>query len=98
MAHASKLAAQSTYTVQEWYDLTFTRAMAQMILFGDPNDRFHHIWEAAATASTLFQAMVHLCRHDELPWVLVEEGDDRLLDFLGGNEIAVADQHLPTHG
>src|SRR5690606_41758510 len=98
MAHAPELAAQTTYTVQEWYDLGFTCAIAQMVVFGDPNDRFHHIWEAAATASSLFQTMVHLCRNDQLPRIFIEKRDDRFLDFLGGNEIAVADKHSHTHG
>jgi hypothetical protein len=98
MAAAPVLAAQSTYAVQEWYDLCFTGAEAAMVLFGYPNDRFHHIWEAAATATALLERMIDLRRHDELPGVGIEKPDDDLLDFLLGNQVAMADQHLPTHG
>ena len=62
-------------------------------MFGDPNDRFHHIWEAAATATPLLQGMVDLRRHDELPGVLLEQLDDRLLDLLLGYQVAVTDKH-----
>jgi len=60
-------------------------------MFGDPNDRFHHIWEAAATAAAFVQGMIDLRRHDELPGVLVEQLDDRLLDLLLGYQVAVTD-------
>src|SRR5690606_13390707 len=89
---------QSTHAVQEWYDLCFTGAEATMVVFGYPNDRFHHIWEAAATAAALLERMIHLGRHDELPGVVIEKTDDDLLDLLLGNQVAMADQHLPTHG
>ena len=62
-------------------------------MLGDPNDRFHHIWEAAATATPLLQGMVDLRRHDELPGVLLEQLDDRVLDLLFGYQIAVTDEH-----
>jgi len=63
-------------------------------MFGDPNDRFHHIWEAAATATALLQRMIDLGRHDKLPRILLEQLDDRLLDLLLGYQVAVADKHL----
>jgi hypothetical protein len=62
-------------------------------VFGDPNDRFHHIWEAAATAAALVQGMVDLRRNDELPGILLEQLDDRVLDLLFGYQIAVTDEH-----
>jgi len=65
-----------------------------MIALGHPNDRFHHIWEAAATATALLQGVIDLRRHDELPRILFEQVDDRLLDLLLGNQVAVADKHL----
>jgi hypothetical protein len=64
-----------------------------MVVFGNPNDRFHHIWEAAATATPLLQGMVDLRRHDELPGVPLEQLDDRLLDLLFGYQVAVTDKH-----
>jgi len=38
--------------------------------------------------------MIHLGRHDELPGVLLQELDDRLLDLLFGYQVAVTDEHL----
>ena len=69
-----------------------------MVMFGDPNDRFHHIWEAAATAAPLLQGMVDLRRHDELPGILLEQPNDRLLDLLFGYQIAVTDMHQELYG
>ena len=63
-------------------------------MFGDPNDRFHHIWEAAATATPLLQGVIDLRRHDELPGILLQELDDRLLDLLFSYQVAVTDKHL----
>lgn len=64
-----------------------------MVIFGDPNDRFHHIWEAAATATALLHGMIDLRRHDQLPGILVQQPDDRLLDLLLGDDIAMTNQH-----
>ena len=64
-----------------------------MVVFGDPNDRFHHIWEAAATTTALLQRMIDLRRHDEVPGVFIQKGDDRLLDLLLGNQVTVAYKH-----
>ncbi|ESX77857.1 hypothetical protein X759_16900 [Mesorhizobium sp. LSHC420B00] len=65
-----------------------------MVIFGDPNDRFDHIWEAAATATALVHGMIDLRRHDKLPRVLIQQFDDRLLYLLFGDDVAMADQHL----
>jgi len=62
-------------------------------MLGDPNDRFHHIWEAAATATALVQGMIDLRRHDELPGILLKQLDDRLLDLPFGYQVAVTDEH-----
>jgi hypothetical protein len=64
-----------------------------MVIFGDPNDRFDHIWEAAATAAALMQRMIDFGRHDQVPGILVEQLDDRVLDLLFRDQIAVADKH-----
>ena len=69
-----------------------------MVMFGDPNDRFHHIWEAAATAAPLLQGMVNLRRHDELPGILLEQPNDRLLDLLFGYQVAMTDKHRELWG
>ena len=69
-----------------------------MVVFGDPNDRFHHIWEAAATTTALLQRMIDLRRHDQLPGILLEQPDDRLLDLLFGYQIAVTDKHQELYG
>jgi hypothetical protein len=62
-----------------------------MVIFGHPNDRFHHIWKAAATATPLLHRMINLGRHDQVPGILVKQLDDRLFDLLLRDDVAVAD-------
>jgi hypothetical protein len=64
-----------------------------MVVLGDPNDRFHHIREAAATASAFLQRVIDLRGHDQIPGILVEQLDNRILDLLFRDEVAVANQH-----
>jgi len=93
MIQAPVLAAQTSYAVQEWYDLGFHAAEAVMVVLGYPNDRFHHIWEAAATAAALAQEVIDLGRHDELPGIGVKKFEDRHLDFLLRDDVAMTNQH-----
>jgi hypothetical protein len=65
-----------------------------VVILGYPDDRFDHIWEAAATAAPLFQRVVDLGRDDELPGVLLEQGYDRLFDLLFRYDVAVANEHF----
>ncbi|MEP6564548.1 MAG: hypothetical protein ABJB10_05375 [Mesorhizobium sp.] len=51
------------------------------------------MWEAAATATALLHGVIDLRRHDELPRILIEQPDDRLLDLLLSDDVAMADQH-----
>jgi len=67
--------------------------MPKMIFFGHFYDRFDNVWEASTATSTLLKGMVDLGRHDKLPAILIEEPDNRVLDFFLGNNVAVADQH-----
>src|SRR5262245_10592169 len=69
------------------------RRATGVVGFRDANDRFHHIREAAATAAALLQAVIYLCRHDELPCILIEEIDDRLFDLPIRDDVAMTDQH-----
>jgi hypothetical protein len=65
-----------------------------VVVFGDPNNRFDHIWETAATATAFHHRMIDLCRDDELPGILLEQPNNGLLDFLFSDDVAVADQHF----
>jgi hypothetical protein len=62
-------------------------------MFGDPNYRFHHVWKTAATTPPLLRRVVNLGGHDQGPWILVEQLDDRILDLLLGYQVAVTDEH-----
>jgi len=93
MAIAPVLVAQAAHAIQECDGLRLTDAAAAMVVFGDPDYGFHHIWKAAATAAALAERMVDLGRHDELPRIGVEQRPDGLLDFLVRDQVAVADQH-----
>jgi hypothetical protein len=63
-------------------------------MLGNANDSFHHIWEAAATATALLKGMIDLCRHDEVPGIGFQKVDDRLLDLLLGYQVTVTYKHF----
>src|ERR1700675_1208322 len=75
-------------------DVCLARLGTSVVAFGDPNDRVDHIWEAAATASALLQAVIDFSGNDELPGILFEHLENRLFDLLFSNDVAVADQHV----
>src|SRR5690606_32016819 len=80
------LDAQFPHAVQMRHYIQAVRSGSGMVFFGYPDDRFHHIWEAAATAATLLHRMVDLGRDDELPRILVQQRDDGLLYLFLGND------------
>jgi hypothetical protein len=91
MVSAPVVAAQSAHSVQvRNYSIAADSGTA-MIFFRDPDDDFHHIREAAATPSSLAERMIDLRRHDELPGIGVEKRDDRGLDFLFLDDVAMTD-------
>jgi hypothetical protein len=94
MVPAPVVTAQFAHSVQVRNYIIVAYPGAAMIFFRDPDDDFHHIRKAAATPPTLSERMIDLCRHDELPWVGIEERDDRRLDFLFLDDVAMTDQHL----
>src|SRR5690348_6329368 len=96
MMPAPVVAAQSAHSVQERNDRVAVDCGTAMIFFRHPDDRFHHIREAAATASLLPERMIDLRRNDELPGIGIEKRDDRGLDLLLLDDVAVADQHSGT--
>ena len=65
-----------------------------MILLGGADDDVDDIGEAAAATAALFHRMIDFRRHDQLPTVLVEEADNRVLDLFFRDEIAAANQHF----
>jgi len=93
MAIAPVLVAQAAHAIQECDGLRLTDAAAAMVVFGDPDYGFHHIWKAAATAAALLKEVIDLGRNDELPRITVEKLADRALDFLLGDQVAVTDKH-----
>ncbi len=64
-----------------------------MICFGYPNDRFHHIWKAAATTTALVKPVVNFRRDDQLPSILVKQFKNRCFDLFFSDEVAVTNQH-----
>ena len=67
---------------------------ARVIIFGDPHDNVHHIREAAAAPAALLDRVVDLGGDDELPGIVAQHIEDRILDVALGDHIAVADQHF----
>ncbi|KQY36604.1 hypothetical protein ASD32_18710 [Rhizobium sp. Root483D2] len=70
------------------------RGAAGMILLGGADDDVHDIGKTAAATAALFHRMIDFCRHDELPTVLIEHLDDRVLNVLIGDKIAATNQHF----
>jgi hypothetical protein len=66
---------------------------ARVIIFGDAHDNVHHIRETPAAAAALRDGVVDLGGNDELPGIVGEEPEDRVLDVPLGDHVAVADQH-----
>ncbi|KQR79298.1 hypothetical protein ASG03_12190 [Rhizobium sp. Leaf341] len=73
--------------------LVIRRVPHGVIAFRGPDNQVDHIGEAAAAAPALFHRVIDFCRHDQLPTILIEEGGDRILYLLFGDEIATANQH-----
>jgi len=64
-----------------------------MVVFGDPNNYVYHIRHAATTLGAAIEFLVHLGGHDELPWISAQQLKDDILDLLGRDHIALADEH-----
>ncbi|KQS87556.1 hypothetical protein ASG68_13995 [Rhizobium sp. Leaf453] len=75
-------------------NLLIRRGPTGMILLGGADDDIDDIRETAAATAALFHRMVDFRGHDQLPTVLIEKLDDRVLDVLVGDEIAATNQHL----
>jgi hypothetical protein len=69
------------------------RGPTGMILLGGADDDVDDIGETAAATAALFHRMIDFRRHDQLPTVLIEKLDDRILDVFVGDEIAATNQH-----
>jgi hypothetical protein len=98
MIPAPVVAAQSAHSIQVRKRVIAVDSGTAMILFRDPDDDFHHIREAAATASSPSERMIDLRRDDELPGIGIEERHDRGLDLLFLDDVAVTDQHFSVLG
>jgi hypothetical protein len=70
------------------------RVAAGVILLGGADDDVDDIGKTAAATAAFFHRMIDFRRHDQLPTVLVEEADDRVLDVFLGDEVATANQHF----
>jgi hypothetical protein len=64
-----------------------------MIFFRRANDEIDDVRETTATAATFAHRVIDLGRNDELPTVFVKKLDDDVLDFLGSDVIAAANEH-----
>ena len=74
--------------------LCVRRVAVRVILLGGADDDVDDIGETAAATATFFHRVVDFRRHDQLPTVLVEEADNRVLDLFFRDEIAAANQHV----
>ncbi|KDR86240.1 hypothetical protein L905_04585 [Agrobacterium sp. TS43] len=74
-------------------NIGLSRVATGMIFFGGFDDQVDNGGETAATATAFFHGVIHFCRNDELPTVLVEELVDDVPDIVIGDVIAAANQH-----
>ena len=92
MPRPSILIEQRVQPLHEWNDLG-ARCVAGVVLFRHPLDGLHHIGETSATFTAFAERMVDFGGHDKLPAVFIEQRDDRRLDVLLADVIAVTDDH-----
>ncbi|OWV90999.1 hypothetical protein ATY81_06665 [Rhizobium sp. R72] len=71
----------------------FRRVVTGVIFLGRLDDNIDHVWEAATAAAALSHGVVYLCRHDQLPTILLEKLGDNFPDFMISYVIAAADKH-----
>jgi hypothetical protein len=88
MPRPSILIEQRVQPLHERKDLS-ARCVAGVILFGDPQDRIHHIGETSATFTAFAERMIDFCGHDKLPAIFVEQRHGFLTDV-----IAVTNDHV----
>jgi len=74
--------------------LDIRRVATAVILLGGADDDVDDVGETTAAAATFFHRVIDFRRHDQLPTVLVEEADNRILDLFFRDEIAAANQHV----
>ncbi|KKB76914.1 hypothetical protein VW35_16110 [Devosia soli] len=64
-----------------------------VIILCDLDDNVHHIRHAARAFRAAIEFAIDLCRNDELPRIGLEQVQDDVLDLLGGDHVALADEH-----
>jgi hypothetical protein len=74
-------------------NIGLSRVATGMIFFSGFDDQVDNGRETAATAAAFFHRVIHFCRDDKLPTVLVEELVNDVPDIVIGDVIAAANQH-----
>jgi hypothetical protein len=74
--------------------VSFRRVPLGVIFLSGLDDQIDDIGKATAATAAFFHRMVDLDGNDQLPTVLSEELDDRILDLPFGDVIATANQHF----
>ena len=68
--------------------------MLRVVVFGDADDNVHHIRHAARAFRTSVELGINFCGDHELPRIGLEQVQDDVLDLLGGDHVALADEHI----
>lgn len=87
------LLMKTTEAFHEVAHLHAVRLVGSVIFLSRLDDDVDHIREAATATAALAHGVIDLCRHDELPTVLVKELVYNVPDFFIGDEIAATNQH-----
>ncbi|KWT82221.1 hypothetical protein ASB65_11520 [Agrobacterium tumefaciens str. B6] len=74
-------------------NIGLSRVATGMIFFSRFDDQVDNGRETAAAAAAFFHGVIHFCRDDELPTVLVEELVNDVPDIVISDVIAAANQH-----
>ncbi|EGL66328.1 hypothetical protein AGRO_1049 [Agrobacterium sp. ATCC 31749] len=74
-------------------NIGLSRVATGVIFFRGFDDQVDNGRKTAAAATAFFHGMIHFCRNDKLPTVLIEEFVDDVPDIVIGNVIAAANQH-----
>jgi predicted metal-dependent hydrolase len=68
--------------------------LLRVVVFGDADDNVHHIRHAAAAFGAAIELVIDLGRDYQLPGIGAQQIEDDILNLLGRDHVALANEHL----
>ncbi|KKC41082.1 hypothetical protein WH87_02815 [Devosia epidermidihirudinis] len=67
--------------------------LLRVVLFGDADDNVHHIRHTTTAFGATVELVIDLCRDHQLPRISNQQIENDVLNLLGRDHIALADEH-----